>query len=463
MPYSDSPYGVTLYVGTNNALIPQQTITDLVNLGNSAGVPIYNRWQEQWSYIENSGTNINFVPNYTSPTYDWTNLDDCVSRSKSAGLKFFWAIQNCPSWWNSLDLNGNAVGYDGQIRTTLAVALNAGTNYTQITITPGLSASVPNGHQFQVDYFGKNEVLTINNPGGYPSGTTVLTVKLGGNASWTPAHSHSVGVAIWDTNGAVLPNGTDMAKFATVAVQRYGAQIDWYAIGNEEWDTATRQGVNYISQWDNGGTLLAAVATAVAPLIRTYASSSKVSVCAVRKAPQTGATHVQNWVANFFTAGGGPYTDAIDFHYYRGNTVVNGVLDQNPNDGDTNTPSVTTEISTIQSVITANSGQQIILCTETGWDTTYYTPPAPNPANPVTAAQQNTYQLAMFDAMRNTSPSGKVFPYTMDNVNDPKAMTPTAYTGMQSYVSAHPQWVSSGGGGNTNTIPLTVQGIIRGR
>ena len=263
----------------------------------------------------------------------------------------------------------------------------------------------------------------------------------------------------------IYPSGTDMATYAGLVAARYGDTLESYQIGNEEWDTTNPR----------IGTPLAAVVAAAYPAIRAH-STRPIGMCAVRKLPDgsDSITHITTWMTNVLStlAGLGGTVDWADFHaYFQGRSVG-----PDPTVGSSLTPTVSQEIGLIYAVIQTYMPSTRIRCMETGWGTTFYG--ASGVTNPVTPDQQRQYIIAMHDALRNahnTQNCDMVGVYTIDIPQGTPVIgtpgdqdnivgvpsyggisAPNTFTDLQAYYLAHPSWV-------TGAIPLTSQGIIRGR
>lgn len=421
---TDSPYGITYYVGPNGPAIPSGILSDLAGWTNGGQIPVWLRYQYQWSNVE-----------VTPGTYTWTNLDASVSAiNATTGLKLMVPIQGAPPWWRTLDQSGNFFGV-----TKISSGLTASTQYNSLPVRalPTGCQTWTNGTQLTIDPAGANpETVQINNVNGYNAGATSIKIlDMNGNP-FVAQFAHSVNSYVVNAN-AVLPQGSDMATFANALVSRYGNNIAMYQIGNEEWDTYGVGGVR-----DGAGALLAAVCQAVYPVIKPL-TTSPIGMCAVRKVPTLAGQHITNWLTGFYNAGGKGYTDFVDFHYYRGGTSAGN----DPNTSDANTPSVGQEISILQGVISNFRDGIPVYCLETGWDITG--------TGAVTAAQQSQYLLEMFDAHRLNNPHGRCFVYTMNNGGggDSKSVTQgtspevyeQAYTDIANYIKSYPTWLISSG------------------
>src|SRR5258708_4870008 len=335
----DIPPGQTYYQGVNPLPLSQQVITDLVGWGNGAHLRI----QTQWKTIEPL---INF--------YQFDLLDHVVYLCNQAGIRVCLVLQTAPTFRLTRDGCGNNTTLSAaRNNTTLSAARNSGTAYGTLAVNALVAGTyLPHKTQLTVDYGGAHhENVYVWNPGNtYTAGATSIAISTSTSAqvNWTPGFTHAIGAQIYEaTGGPQLPGPAEMATYATQIATRYnGTQgygtIEEIQIGNEEWDAQTR----FPGNADNGGGVLAPVVNAAYPAIQAVYPTCIIIRASVRKTPTLALAHITNWETLFWSNltlnTASPIT--ADAHYY---------VSTDPTVQTTNTPSVTTEASTILSIAAA--------------------------------------------------------------------------------------------------------------
>ncbi len=387
------PYGDTYFLGSTPPPFPSQLVTDMVGPNSASstgwGVGAGVRYQLLWNVIEN-----------VQGFYDWANLDAAVQSANYNGIQFVFSLAGPPSWRQTLD----AMGSDA----TLQSAYNSGTLYTSIQVSAlRQGAYLPHGYQITVNKGGGTaENLYIWNPGAtYQAGATLIGISTSPSSQvpWNPANNHSINEPVREESASAsqYANATDFSAFATLVASRYNGlsgfgKIDVFQIENEDYDISNRvqnqggynSGSNSpaswdkSSTWDNGGAILAPVYVACQQAIAGIAghASTPVFSCAVRKTPNTGRQHIQNWTTGLVTqviALGGTLS-AFDFHFYRGQgaTNWNGTVVNDPtiptytdsSQTTINAPDIATEISDLKAIFAANGISPKLANFECGWD-----------------------------------------------------------------------------------------------
>lgn len=390
------PYGVTLYVPNNNTPpLPSQTIIDLIgtcSLGtNSAsatgwGKGSWLRYQMRWKNVET-----------LQGFYDWAIIDDAIQKANYWGFRLLWPVQAPPDWQKTRDALGN--------QCTLSAARNSGTGYTTLAVTalPD-GAYIPHKSQITVDWgVGGAETVYVWNPAAtYVSGATSIGISTSSSSqvAWNPTGNHSIGAVVWEatsggTGGPQFANASAYSTLCSLIATRYNGsygKLDMIQIENEDYDSTNRIGAqgsygagtsspaswDKSSTWDNGGAILAPVYVAARNAVKAVTFNLNVLSCSVRKTPNTGRQHVQNWVNGLVTqvlAAGGTL-DGLDFHYYRNGTIDwDGTLVTDPTVSTymdsghvtVNAPSVAMELADLKSICTTNAINPLIMVGESGW------------------------------------------------------------------------------------------------
>ncbi len=343
-PYS--PYGVTIAPVKNNPpTMPTQLPLDMLAWGPKAVIRNNYLWRS----------------NETAPgVYSWSSyLDNFVSQCNAVGITALLPINGAPAWYLALDVLGNYIG-----PTTTTQQYNQGTAYTSIAVNPlPTGTNIANGAGLLIDVEGNQETVTINHTGGYSAGATSLQIN-----SWTPASTHAAGCHVVAA-ASILPDPAAMATYAGLVASRYNGlsghgTIGIFQIGNEEYDSSPNPDPN--GYRDLQGKWLALTIQSVAPAIRAAAPGALILAGAVRKVPTNALSHVQNWLTNLCTYNGGVngLIDAVDFHYYRGGSSAG----PDPTASDANTPSISQQLSAMQSVLATSNTIAQVWCCEFGWD-----------------------------------------------------------------------------------------------
>src|SRR5258708_6894123 len=146
-----------------------------------------------------------------------------------------------------------------------------------------------------------------------------------------------------------------MATYAGVIATRYNGTagygiIEEIEIGNEEWDGQTR----FPGNADNGGGVLAPVMNAAYPAIQAAYPTCIIIRASVRKTPTKALAHITTWETLFWSNLTIATSSQItaDAHYY---------VSTDPTVQTTDTPSVTTEASTILSIAASNGFNNVPL------------------------------------------------------------------------------------------------------
>jgi hypothetical protein len=351
---ADLPYGVTYQFSGPYPLlpIPQQLINDIAALAPTPGMWL--RGQVKWSRIEYTPT--------STPTYDWSIVDDLIDKCVLKGINVCFPIQSAPAWRLNIDINGNYCA------STLTSNLNTTTTYTSLPIAALPSNGVILAGPMLVDP-GNASTETVTVTGGpYAAGATSLSIS-----AWKPAFAHANGANVVSEAGNTA-SAADTLAFAQQLAARYNGTtinaltgqaqtartLQSIQIGNEEFDT---NGTN--AQRDTQSQILVPVVQLVAPAIRALAPSCAIGICAVRKlggATGPSLSHITNWITNLYTfqpAGssqvGIGYVTYLDFHYYRDGVFVNGTQSADPtvdvpSGTGANVPSAARELATILSI-----------------------------------------------------------------------------------------------------------------
>ncbi|HLI05203.1 MAG TPA: hypothetical protein VKV40_01390 [Ktedonobacteraceae bacterium] len=339
-----SPYGVTIAPVKNNpAPMPTQLLSDMAAWGPKVVIRNNYLWRT----------------NETAPgVYNWeAYLDNFVSQCNSAGITALLSINGAPAWYMALDYLGNYIG-----PTTTTQAYNQNTTHSQINVNPlPAGTNIPNGTQLIVDAEGNQETVTTSAAVG--AGATSIPIT-----SWTCQYAHNSGVHVVAVN-SILPDPAAMTNYASLLATRYNGQngygtIQIFQIGNEEYDSSPNPDPgNYR---DIQGKWLALTIQSVAPAIRAAAPSALILAGSVRKVTTNALSHVENWLTNLCTYNGGVsgLIDAVDFHYYRGGSSAG----PDPTTSDANTPSISEQLSAMQSVLAASNTPAQVWCCEFGWD-----------------------------------------------------------------------------------------------
>src|SRR5216684_990447 len=330
--------GQTYYQGVNPTPLSARVITDLQGWGNGAHL----RLQYQWKTAEPL---VNF--------YQLDILDHAVYLCNQAGIRVCLVLQTAPAFRLTRD------GYGSN--TTLTAARNSGTAYGTLAVAAlPAGAYLPHKGQLTFEYGGAHpENVYVWNPGGtYTAGATSIAISTStaSQINWTPGFTHAIGAQIYEaTGGPQLPGPSEMATYAAVVAARYNGTkgygtIEEIEIGNEEWDAQTR----FPGNADNGGGVLAPVVSAAYPAIQSAYPTCIIIRSSVRKTPTLALTHITNcetlfW-SNLTIATSSPIT--ADAHYY---------VTTDPTVQTVDTPSVTTEASTILSVAASNGFNNVAL------------------------------------------------------------------------------------------------------
>src|SRR5260221_93198 len=334
----DIPPGQTYFQGANPTPLSQQVITDLKGWGNGAHL----RLQFQWKTGEP-----------LAGFYQLDILDHAVYLCNQAGIRVCLVLQTAPTFRLTRDGCGN--------NCTLSAARNSGTAYGNLAVSALVAGTyLPHKTQIAADYGGAHpENVYVWNPGGtYTSGATTINISTStaSQINWTPGFTHAIGAQIYEaTGGPQLPGPAEMATYAGVIAARYNGTkgygiVEEVELGNEEWDAQTR----FPGNADNGGGVLAPVINAAYPAIQAAYPTCIIIRASVRKTPTKALAHITTWETLFWSNLTIATSSQItaDAHYY---------VSTDPTVQTTDTPSVTTEASTILSIAASNGFNNVPL------------------------------------------------------------------------------------------------------
>jgi hypothetical protein len=346
-----SPYGVTMQPIKNSpAFINQQLLIDLQQWGINGQGP----------YIRN---NYLWRTNETAPgVYNWSAyLDDFVAKCNAAGINIILAINGAPAWYLAYDASGN---YIGPTTTTQQYAQNVGYSQINVNALPA-GTTIPAGTQLLLDVEGNTETITTSAQ--VNAGATSIPIN-----NQTFQYTHNSGVHVVAVS-SVLPDSGALANYAQIVASRYNGQnghgiIQVFQIGNEEYDSYPNPDPTGLR--DQQSQRLALAIQAAVPAIRAVYPNAMILAGALRKTPSNAVQHYSNWLTNLCTYNGGVrgLISAIDTHYYRGGSIINGVPNPDPTAGDANTPDIATAIQTMQGILAQYSVQASVWVCEFGYD-----------------------------------------------------------------------------------------------
>lgn len=129
-----------------------------------------------------------------------------------------------------------------------------------------------------------------------------LSVARAVAAGGQPYYSFGAGVPAWAGPATVAPptDLQDLSDYASAVATRFAGRIKFYEVWNEP-DTGSYTGD---------------VATLVLMAQRVYSAVKAADPAALVLCPACVQQHGQTYLASFFTAGGGAYADAMNFHGY---------------------------------------------------------------------------------------------------------------------------------------------------
>ena len=250
---------------------------------------------------------------------------------------------------------------------------------------------------------------------------------------------------------AVLPDGPAMAIFAAKLAQRYGDLIQYYQIGNEEYDTALNGSV--------GGTILAPTFNYAAAAIAPYITNAKIITGSIRPLSHPNGNGTLQWMQNFYgyvpKSGEPPRAlpYAHDFHLYDDSSHIATTNYPSPDPTTTDNsaspvnaikPSVQGIVSIMQSVLNVSNPSAKIWNLENGYSLPNNSPNNHNSAPSDLPSQQSRYTRDVMAQLHYANVGGKYAVYSMlDNGNDPRALSGQSITDLTNYIIATPQWTGA--------------------
>src|SRR5579884_711179 len=255
--------------------------------------------------------------------------------------------------------------------------------------------------------------------------TGYLTIRAKDGATVAAGTGQFASASAWATFVAAV-----CARYNGMVASPYSGYpmiLDGVQFGNEDYDLSMTGIANnqpardILSQW------LVSVVDGCYPIVRTALPNAWIGTNAVRKTPNNGLLHIENWTGNLYSYTGGLSAAWLadkrvfhDFHFYRdgtanydGTLVPDPTLDTFNADGSVNAPSVQRELSTLQSIIVSAGSQSKVWCTEFGWNLyNASTDTHASDSQVFTPAQDALYRQKVLDVFRLNGGSHALF-YTI--------------------------------------------------